>query len=61
MSQTVEVRRGVMGQTVVMKMLLLQFSKADCFGKAIVVTGFMENKCLKQPNMFICKCTDISR
>lgn len=47
MSQTVEVCRGVMGQTMVMKTLLLHFNKADCFGKAIVVTEFMENKCLK--------------
>lgn len=35
----------------VMKMLLLQFIKADCFGKAVVITGVMENKCLKQTNM----------
>lgn len=42
MAQTVEeVYRGVMGQTLVVKLLPLHFNKAGFFGKAIVITTFI--------------------
>lgn len=45
MAQTVEeVYRGVMGQTLVVKLLPLHFNKAGFFGKAIVITAFIGKK-----------------
>lgn len=54
MAQTVEeVYRGVMGQTLVVKLLPLHFNKVGFFGKAIVITAFTgKKKKSKQPNIF---------
>lgn len=53
MAQTVEeVYRGVMGQTLVVKLLPLHFNKVGFFGKAIVITAFIGKKKSKQPNIF---------
>lgn len=60
MAQTLEeVYRGVMGQTLVVKLLPLHFNKVGFFGKAIVITAFIGKKKIKTAK-YIPRCAVIS-